>query len=139
MPIQHAEKPPAASLTPITIATRIHLIRGLRVMLDSDLAELYGVQTKVLNQAVSRNATRFPPDFAFRLNAAEVTHLRSQLVTSSLHGGSRHAGFRVAGPRGSNTGTLPRIFGPRRAVRRPGRPVGVDRSRRKGIFIIPFW
>jgi ORF6N domain len=91
MPIQHTEKPPAASLTPITIATRIHLIRGLRVMLDSDLAELYSVQTKVLNQAVSRNAARFPSDFAFQLTAAEVTHLRSQLVTSSMHGGPRYA------------------------------------------------
>ena len=91
MPIQHAEKPPAASLTPITIAARIHLIRGLRVMLDSDLAELYGVQTRVLNQAVSRNIDRFPPDFAFQLAPAEVTHLRSQLVISSVHGGPRYA------------------------------------------------
>ncbi len=60
-------------------------------MLDSDLAEMYGVQTKVLNQAVSRNAARFPSDFAFQLTAAGVTHLRSQLVTSSAHGGPRYA------------------------------------------------
>jgi hypothetical protein len=91
MPTQLAEKPPAASLTPITITARIHRIRGQRVMLDSDLAELYGVPTKVLNQAVSRNAARFPSDFAFQLTAAEVTHLRSQFVTSSVHGGPRYA------------------------------------------------
>ena len=61
------------------------------VMPDSDLAELYGVETRVLNQAVTRNAGRFPPDFAFQLDVAEVTNLRSQLVISSLHGGSRYA------------------------------------------------
>lgn len=91
MPIQRSRNAPTAKVTPLTIATRIHLIRGLRVMLDSDLAELYCVQTKVLNQAVSRNAARFPSDFAFQLDVAEGTNLRSQLVTSSLHGGPRHA------------------------------------------------
>ncbi len=56
-------------------------IRGEKVMLDSDLAELYGVETKVLNQAVKRNATRFPPDFMFQLTAGEWESLRSQFVT----------------------------------------------------------
>lgn len=60
----------------------IHVVRGQRVMLDSDLAKLYGVSTKVLNQAVKRNADRFPRDFAFRLSAVEVRNLRSQLVVS---------------------------------------------------------
>lgn len=91
MPIQRSSKVSAATVAPVTIAARIHLIRGLRVMLDSDLAELYGVRTKVLNQAVSRNAARFPADFAFQLSVAEVTNLRSQLVTSSVHGGPRYA------------------------------------------------
>ena len=91
MPIRQSKNAPAPRVTPITIATRIHLIRGLRVMLDSDLAELYGVETRVLNQAVTRNADRFPPDFVLQLSSSEVTLLRSQLVISSLHGGSRYA------------------------------------------------
>jgi DNA-binding transcriptional regulator YdaS (Cro superfamily) len=62
---------------------RIHLIRGLRVMIDKALAELYGVRTKALNQAVSRNATRFPPDFSFQYTDAEVTHLRSHALRQS--------------------------------------------------------
>ncbi len=58
-------------------------------MFDSDLAELYGVPTRTLNQAVSRNALRFPPDFAFRLTRLEAANLKSQFVTSRSHGGSR--------------------------------------------------
>ena len=66
------------------IDQRILIIRGERVMLDTDLAELYGVPTKALNQAVKRNAVRFPEDFMFRLDAAEVELLnRSQTVTGS--------------------------------------------------------
>jgi hypothetical protein len=68
----------------------IHRIRGQRVMLDSDLARFYGVPTKRLNEAFSRQRKRFPEDFAFRLRAEEVTILRSQIATSSLsHGGRR--------------------------------------------------
>lgn len=59
-------------------------VRGQRVILDADLARLYGVNTKVLNQAVKRNAERFPEDFAFQLEAAEAVNLRSQIVTSRL-------------------------------------------------------
>lgn len=60
-------------------------------MLDSDLAELYQVPTKVLNQAVRRNLDRFPADFMFQLSDEELENLRSQIVTSSLgHGGSRY-------------------------------------------------
>ena len=73
-----------------TIARRIYLIRDQKVMLDSDLAELYGVATKVLNQAVRRNRARFPQDFMFQLNAREAETLRSQIVTSSGHGGRRY-------------------------------------------------
>jgi len=61
----------------------IFTIRGQRVILDADLARLYGVTTKVFNQAVKRNADRFPVDFAFQLTAAELKLLRSQFVTSS--------------------------------------------------------
>lgn len=59
-------------------------VRGQRVILDTDLAGLYGVNTKVLNQAVKRNAERFPEDFAFQLTAVEAENLRSQIVTSRL-------------------------------------------------------
>jgi hypothetical protein len=66
------------------IERSILLIRGEKVMLDLDLAVIYGVETKVLNQAVKRNASRFPEDFMFRLTADEVTQLnRSQIVTGS--------------------------------------------------------
>ena len=59
-------------------------------MLDSDLAELYGVTTKRLNEQVRRNRERFPSDFMFRLEIHEVAILRSQFATSRLHGGRRH-------------------------------------------------
>jgi len=65
------------------IINKIYYFRGLKVMLDSDLAELYGIETKVLNQSVSRNLKRFPPDFMFQLNKDEWTSLRSQFVTAS--------------------------------------------------------
>lgn len=67
----------------------IYEIRGLKVMLDEDLAELYGVETKVLNQAVSRNKDRFPPDFMFSVTQQEFSALRSQFVTSKRTKGGR--------------------------------------------------
>jgi len=74
------------------IESRIYEIRGQRIMLDHDLAELYGVQTKALKQAVSRNIERFPSDFMFILTYQEVVNLRSQIVTSSSRqwGGRRY-------------------------------------------------
>jgi ORF6N domain len=66
-----------------SIQNRIYEIRGERVMLDFDLAALYEVATKVLNQAVKRNSKRFPPDFMFQLSLSEWESLRSQIVTSS--------------------------------------------------------
>jgi hypothetical protein len=74
------------------IKSKIYTVRGLQVMLDSDLAELYGVETKVFNQAVKRNEKRFPDDFRFQLTQTEYQNLRSQIVTSSLvsHGGARY-------------------------------------------------
>ncbi len=66
-----------------TIQNRIYEIRGERVMLDFDLAALYEVETKVLNQAVKRNIKRFPEDFMFRLSKGEWDFLRSQIVTSN--------------------------------------------------------
>ena len=71
------------------IATKILDIRGKKVMLDRDLAKLYGVKTKVLIQSVKRNIGRFPSDFMYLLTKKEVTILRSQFVTSSW-GGRRY-------------------------------------------------
>jgi hypothetical protein len=70
------------SLIPMERIDRaILMLRGHKVMLDSDLAALYGVKTKVLNQAVRRNIARFPKDFMFQLTEEEATRLRSQIVT----------------------------------------------------------
>jgi hypothetical protein len=74
------------------IETQIFTLRGERVMLDSTLAVLYGVETKVLLQAVKRNRDRFPIDFMFQLNEHEFQNLRSQPVTSSW-GGRRYAPY----------------------------------------------
>ena len=71
------------------IERSILLIRGQKVILDADLAELYGVPTRTLIQAIKRNINRFPSDFTFVLTRQEVTNLRSQIVTSSW-GGRRH-------------------------------------------------
>jgi len=72
------------------IAPLIHEIRGERVILDSDLAAIYGVSTTRLNEQVKRNADRFPDDFAFRLNQKEMANLMSQFaISSSQHGGKR--------------------------------------------------
>ena len=86
---------PESAITPLMIESRIYVIRGVRVMLDSDLAELYEVETKVLNQSVDRNPDRFPEDFAFYLSPQEVTNLKSQIVTSSSGYGGRRKPNRV--------------------------------------------
>ena len=73
------------------ITDKIYTIRGLQVMIDSELAELYGVETKVFNQAVKRNIERFPENFRFQLSDGEYKNLTSQIVTSSsAHGGRRY-------------------------------------------------
>lgn len=79
------------SLVPVErIKKAILLIRRQKVMLDADLATLYGVETRVLIQAVKRNLERFPEDFMFQLSQKEFTLLRSQSVTSSDWGGRRY-------------------------------------------------
>ena len=76
------------------IETLILNVRGQKVILDTDLAELYGVTTKVFNQAMKRNADRFPEDFMFQLESQEFTLLRSQIVTSNAgRGGRRYAPY----------------------------------------------
>jgi hypothetical protein len=77
------------------IGNQIHELRGKKVMLDADLAELYGVETRALNQAVTRNLKRFPEDFMFTLTAEEARSSRSQYVTLK---------------RGENIKYLPRAF-----------------------------
>jgi hypothetical protein len=77
-------------LKPDEIQNMVHVVRGQRVMLDSDLAQLYGVTTSALNQAVQRNAERFPEDFAYQLTQQEFTALISQIVISKVgRGGHR--------------------------------------------------
>ena len=77
---------PVAELSPPVLAGRILDIRGQRVLLDSDLAQLYEVETRVFNQAVKRNLKRFPSDFMFQLTKLEFENLISQSVTSSWGG-----------------------------------------------------
>jgi len=74
------------------VASRIIVVRGQRVIVDADLAALYGVPTKRFNEAVKRNLAKFPPDFMFALTDEELAALRSQIATSSgVHGGRRYA------------------------------------------------
>ena len=81
------------------IQQQIHLIRGHRVMLDRDLASLYGVSTRVLNQSVKRNLDRFPEDFMFQLTEDEFHSLRSQFVISNEgRGGRRYLPFSFTEP-----------------------------------------
>jgi phage regulator Rha-like protein len=80
-----------SSLIPVERIERlIYLIRGEKVILDSDLASLYGVQTRALIQAIKRNIRRFPEDFMFRLTTNEFNSLRSQIVISKGKGGRRY-------------------------------------------------
>jgi hypothetical protein len=83
------------ALVPIEqISSSILFVRGQRVLLDSDLAALYGVTTKRFNEQVRRNQARFPADFMFQLTAEEVTGLRSQIATSNVgRGGRRYAPY----------------------------------------------
>jgi len=68
--------------TTVKIANNIHIIRDQKVMLDCDLAELYGVETRAINQAVKRNIDRFPSDFCFKLSTQEFAQIKSQTVIS---------------------------------------------------------
>ena len=82
------------SLIPVErIQRAILLIRGQKVLLDADLAELYGVETKALVRAVKRNSERFPADFMFQLSPKEFEDLRCQFGTSSSWGGRRYAPY----------------------------------------------
>ena len=83
--------PQSYRMPPSAVESRILFLRHRRVILDADLAELYGVPVRVLNQQIKRNRERFPSDFAFQLTAKEHEILRSQIVISSdTHGGRRY-------------------------------------------------
>ena len=82
-------------LKPENVAQLVFFLRGEKVMLDVDLAKLYGVTTKALNQAMQRNKNRFPADFAYRLTGKELDDLRSQIVTTS----KGQPGTRIGNPR----------------------------------------
>jgi hypothetical protein len=87
----HKETHKGLKLSVQLIERRIYLIRGQKVMIDEDLAELCGVPTKRLNEQVRRNRTRFPPDFMFQLRREEAESLRSQsAISKSAHGGRRY-------------------------------------------------
>jgi len=110
-------KPNAHSLT-----SRIHILRGQRVMLGSDLAELYGVQTKALLQAVRRNRERFPADFLFQLTEQDLSVLRSQIVTlenrrQSVGGRGKHAKYVPYAFTEQGVAMLSSVLKSRRAVR----------------------
>ena len=79
----------SAELITIELNSYIHIIRGKHVILDKDLATLYGAETRTLNQAVKRNLDRFPEDFMFQINEKEFTNLRSQIVISNIERGGR--------------------------------------------------
>lgn len=101
-----ADKEPAKTEAPIALSddmqirNMIYTVRGQQVMLDSDLAELYGIETKVLNQAVSRNSRRFPERFCFRITREEAEDLRSQIVTLRPELGKQDTWWRY----------MPRVF-----------------------------
>ena len=83
-----------SALTPKPIEDKIFLVRGQKVLLDADLAALYGVEVRALNQAVKRNKQRFPLDFFFQLTTEESKGLRSQSVISNIsRGGRRYAPY----------------------------------------------
>jgi hypothetical protein len=88
-----SRKLPASIVPHERIENAILVIRGMKVLLDQDLAELYGVETRVLVQAVRRNRERFPSDFLFQLSRKEFADLRSQTVISSSWGGRRYPPF----------------------------------------------
>ena len=79
----------AIILKPENVAQLVFFVRGEKVLLDADLAMLYGVEARALNQAVARNRKRFPADFMFRLSAKEYESLRSQIVISKIGRGGR--------------------------------------------------
>lgn len=104
-------KADSASLQPLeNIENLIHVIRGKQVMLDVDLARLYGVETKRLNEQVKRNIERFPEDFMFQLSKEEAESSRSQFATLNEDGELSRSQFATLNGRGHNIKHLPYAF-----------------------------
>ena len=100
----------ATDVSPDTIQSRILSIRGVQVMLDRDLAELYGVPVKRLNEQVSRNIERFPAGFMFQLSATEFADLKSQIATSSSDGNLAHLKSQIATSSWGGIRKSPKVF-----------------------------
>lgn len=109
-----------------TIASVIRTIRRQKVILDSDLARIYGVPTKALNRAVKRNLARFPDDFIFQLTWKELENLKYQFGTSSFHGGKTQAPLRLYRKRGHHGGQCPQQPGSRADERVCGAGIRAD-------------
>lgn len=92
--VQENKQLPDIEISEVTIKNLIYVVRGQQVMMDSDLAMLYQVETRVLNQAVKRNIARFPEKFRFQLSEEEYDDLKSQFVISSEEDESTHGGRR---------------------------------------------
>ncbi len=101
---------PSKTISTEIVSNKIFFIRGQKVMIDRDLAELYGVATKVLNQAVKRNIDRFPDDFMFQLTWEEAESLRSQFVISNQVDSQSSRSQIVTLNRGKNVKYLPSSF-----------------------------
>ena len=102
-------------ITPVLIESKIFVIRGKQVMIDRDLADLYGVETKAINQAVKRNIERFPEEFRFQLTKDEYDFLRSQIATLKedekvLRSQSVTLENDASGQRGKHAKYLPYVF-----------------------------
>jgi ORF6N domain len=113
MPTSSSEMQAKARVDAEVIQRAVLRVRGQNVMLDSDLASLYRVDVKVLNQAVKRNRRRFPPDFMFQMNAREAAPLRSQIVTANPGRGRnslRSQTVTLDGGRGRHRKYLPHAF-----------------------------
>jgi hypothetical protein len=115
------------------VESLIRVIRGQRVILDSDLARVYGVTTKKLNQAVKRNRQRFPSDFAFQLTPEEVANLRSQIVTSSSSANSSRSQVATASYGGRRY--LPYAFTEYGAFQ-AANVLNSDRAVQMGVFVV---
>jgi ORF6N domain-containing protein len=110
---------PISTLSDSKIARRILSVRGLRVMLDRDLAVLFGVSTKQLNQQVLRNRDRFPSDFMFQLTPEDAESLRLQIATSNRRwGGRRYLPYAFTEQGGSTSRSCGRLEGCGRSCRR---------------------
>ena len=91
--VQENEQITDIEISERSIRDLIYVVRGQQVMMDSDLAALYQVETKVFNQAVKRNIARFPDKYRFQLTNEEFSSLRSQIVTSNGRGGNRYSTY----------------------------------------------